>query len=128
DVLSSQRGNLYALVPEGKALEASFSLDSLPGASVGSAMAAYPQSANGQLLIKAIQQILADYVNNGVPSDLVEAAKLHELANEEFQKNSISGLAMKWSNALGVEGRQSPKDDIRAIEKVTVGEVNHVAR
>lgn len=128
DVLSSQRGNLYALVPEGKALAATFSLESLPGASLASATAAYPQNANGQLLITEIQRILADDVKKGVSGDLVEAAKRHELANEEFQKNSISGLAMEWSNALAVEGRQSPEDDIRAIEKVTVDDVNRVAR
>ena len=67
-------------------------------------------------------------MKKGVPGDLVEAAKRHELADEEFQKNSISGLAMEWSNALAVEGRQSPEDDIRAIEKVTVDDVNRVAR
>jgi zinc protease len=58
---------------------------------------------------------------------LVEAAKRHELANEEFQKNSIEGLAMEWSNALAVEGRQSPEEDVAAIQKVTVEQVNQVA-
>ena len=128
DVLSSQRGSLYELVPEGRALEAGFSLTGLPGASVAYAIAAYPQGGKGQLLTKEIQQILADDAKNGVPGDLVEAAKRHEQANEEFQKNSISGLAMEWSNALAVEGRQSPEDDIRAIERVTVDDVNRVAR
>lgn len=128
DVLSSQRGTLYDLVPQGKALEAGFSLSSLPGASVGYALAAYPQGGNGQVLIQEIQNILAEDVKNGVPGDLVEAEKRHELANEEFQKNSISGLAMEWSNALAVEGRQSPEDDIRAIEKVTAADVNRVAK
>ncbi|HWF37841.1 MAG TPA: pitrilysin family protein [Candidatus Acidoferrales bacterium] len=128
DVLSSQRGSLYALVPAGKALDAGFSLSGLPQASVAYAMAAYPQGGNGQALIQEIQQVLADDVKNGVPADLVEAEKRHELADEEFQKNSISGLAMEWSNALAVEGRQSPEDDIRAIEKVTAADVDHVAK
>jgi zinc protease len=128
DVLSSQRGTLYALVPEGKALDAGFSLSALPEASVAYAMAAYPQGGNGQALIQQIQQVLGDNVKNGVPADLVEAEKRHELADEEFQKNSISGLAMEWSNALAVEGRQSPEDDIRAIEKVTPADVNRVAK
>ena len=128
DVLSSQRGSLYALVPEGKALETGFSLSAMPQASVAYAMAAYPQGGDGQALIKEMQQILADDAKNGVPADLVDAAKRHEVADEEFQKNSISGLAMEWSNALAVEGRQSPEDDIRAIEKVTVDDVNRVAR
>ena len=128
DVLSSQRGTLYELVPEGKALEAGFSLSGLPQASVAYAMAAYPQGGNGQALIEEMQKIIADDVKNGVPSDLVEAEKRHEIADEEFQKNSISGLAMEWSNALAVEGRRSPEDDIRAIEDVTTEDVNRVAR
>jgi zinc protease len=128
DVLSSQRGTLYGLVPEGKALDAGFAVSSLPRASVAYAMGIYPQGGDGNALIKEMQGILADDLKNGVPADLVDAAKRHELASEEFQKNSISGLAMEWSNALAVEGRQSPQDDIDEIEKVTVADVNRVAR
>jgi len=128
DVLSSQRGSLYALVPEGKALDSGFSLSAMPNASVAYAMAAYPQGGNGEALLKQLQEILSDDAKNGVPADLVEAEKRHEVATEEFQKNSISGLAMEWSNALAVEGRQSPDEDIEAIKKVMVEDVNRAAR
>ncbi|HTZ99597.1 MAG TPA: pitrilysin family protein [Candidatus Aquilonibacter sp.] len=128
DVLSSQRGSLYALVPEGKALYAGFQLDMLPKAGIGYAVGAFPQGADGDGLNKQIQQILAEDLKNGVPADLVDAAKRHEVADEEFQKNSIEGLAMEWSNAVAVEGRQSPEEDIAAIEKVTADQVNDVAR
>jgi zinc protease len=50
------------------------------------------------------------------------------MTDAEFQKNSVYGLAMAWSQALAVEGRQSPEDDVRAIEKVSVTDVNRVAR
>ena len=33
-----------------------------------------------------------------------------------------------WSQALAVAGRNSPDEDIDAIRKVTVEDVNHVAR
>jgi zinc protease len=128
DVLSSQRGTLYSLVPEGKALYAGFQLDILPQAGIAYAIGAFPQGSEGDTLNKQIQQILADDLKNGVPADLVDASKRHELADEEFQKNSIEGLAMEWSNAVAVEGRQSPEEDIAAIEKVTVDQVNEVAR
>jgi len=128
DVLSSQRGTLYSLVPEGKALYAGFQLDVMPQAGIAYAVGAFPQGADGDSLNKQIQQILADDLKNGVPADLVDASKRHELADEEFQKNSIEGLAMEWSNAVAVEGRQSPEDDIAALEKVTVDQVNEVAR
>ena len=58
----------------------------------------------------------------------MEAAKRREIASAEFQKNSVSGLAMAWSQAVAVEGRQSPDDDIEAIRQVTVADVNRVAK
>ncbi len=75
-----------------------------------------------------LKNIIAGYVKNGVPADVVEAAKRHEIAEAEFQKNSVSGLAEAWSESVAVEGRNSPDDDINAIRKVTVEEVNRVAR
>lgn len=128
DVLSSQRGTLYGLVPAGKALDADFSLSSLPSAGIAFALTAFPQGGNGDALIQEMDQILADDLKNGVPADLVEASKRHAVASGEFERNSIEGLAMAWSNAVAVEGRQSPQDDIDAIQKVTVDEVNQVAR
>ncbi len=128
DVLSSQRGSLYALVPDGKALYAGFSLDPLPNAGLGYAIGAFPRGSDGAQLADEMRKILEDDIQNGVPADLVAASKRHELASAEFQKNSVSGLAMAWSNALAVEGRQSPEDDVEAIQKVTVADVNRVAR
>jgi zinc protease len=128
DVLSSQRGTLYELVPQGKALDAGFSVSLLPAAGLAFAIAAFPQGGNGDALLQEVNQILADDVKNGVPGDLVEAAKRHALTSAELEKNSIEGLAMSWSNAVAVEGRQSPQDDIDAIQKVTVEQVNAVAR
>lgn len=128
DVLSSQRGTLYELVPQGKALDTEFSVSLLPAAGVAFAIAAFPQGGNGDALLQQVNQIIADEVKNGVPADLVEAAKRHTLTSAELEKNSIEGLAMSWSNAVAVEGRQSPQDDINAIQKVTVEQVNAVAR
>jgi zinc protease len=128
DVLGSQRGSLYALVPAGKALYAGFSLDPLPGASLGYAVGAFTHETTGAQLADEMRKVLEDDLRNGVPADLVAAAKRHELAGVEFQKNSVSGLAMAWSEALAVEGRLSPEDDVDAIQKVTVADVNRVAR
>jgi zinc protease len=128
DVLSSQRGTLYALVPQGKALFASFELDPLPKGGLAFALAVFPKGGNGEGLVSDVRQIIADDLKNGVPPDLVDASKRREVASEESQKNSIEGLADEWSTALAVEGRTSPEEDIRDIEKVTVDDVNGVAR
>jgi zinc protease len=62
------------------------------------------------------------------PEDLVAAAKRHELADAEFERNSIPGLANVWSNALAAEGRATPDEDIEAIERVTAEDVNRAAK
>ena len=128
DVLSSQRGDLYALVPAGKALFAGFSLSDLPEASLGYAMAAFPEGGDGAALVKEVRSVLAGYLKNGFPGDLVEAAKRQEMTAAQLQKNSVSGLAMEWSKAVAVEGRTSPDDDVKAIRRVTPADVNRVAR
>jgi zinc protease len=128
DVLSSQRGNLYALVPQGKALFAEFAYDTLPHAGLGYAIAGFPAGADSTNQLDQIKRILTRELTNGVNADLVEAAKRREIINAELQKNSVEGLASAWSQAVAVEGRSSPDDDIAAIRKVTVDDVNRVAR
>ena len=128
DVLSGQRSSLSNLVPQGKALSAGFTFDSLPEASLGYAQAAFPAGKDGKALLSQVREVLDDIAKNGVLADLVNAAKRHELADAEFQKNSIPGLAMLWSDALAVEGRESPCEDIEAIQKVTLEDVRDIAR
>jgi zinc protease len=82
---------------------------------VGYAEAAFPKGGDGVALVNEMKKILAEDVKSGVSSALVGAAKRHELTNAEFQKNSVSGLAMAWSQALAVEGRNSPDEDVKAI-------------
>jgi zinc protease len=127
DVLASQRGNLYALVADGKALLFDFSPSIFPHAGLGYGMAGFPKGGDGASLVATMKSIIADYVKNGFPADLVEAAKRLEITNAEFQKNSISGLASAWSDALAVQGLQSPAENIEALKKVTPEDVNRVA-
>ena len=129
DVLASQRGDLYAMVPAGKALAAEFGMAAqYPQASIGYGLVAQPAGVDPAASIEELRQIIAKYAQNGVPADLVDAAKRAELAQAEFQRNSIADLAAVWSNALAVEGRTSPQEDIDAIKKVTVDDVNRAAK
>jgi zinc protease len=128
DVLSSQRGALYALVPEGKALFAEFAMSSLPEAGMGYALAGFPAGGGGPALADQVRQVVTAEVKKGLDPELVEAAKRQEVAQAEFEKNSVSGLAMAWSEALAVEDKQSPEQNVREIERVTVADVNRVAR
>jgi zinc protease len=128
DVLASRRGNLYELVTQGKALSTDCDVNTYPKAALGYITASFPKGGDGAVLVSAIKGIVADYAKKGFPCDLVEAAKRREIADNEFSKNSVSGLASLWSQALAVESRNSPQDDIDAIKKVTVDDVNRVAR
>ncbi len=129
DVLSSQRADLYAMVPAGQALAAQFAVEeTYPKASVGFGLVVEPAGTDAKTAMDRMQQILSTYGQTGVPEDLVEAAKRSEIAQAEFQRNSIPGLASLWSTALAAEGRNSPQEDVDALRKVTLADVNRVAK
>jgi zinc protease len=129
DVLASQRGNLYALVPQGKALAAEFGLaETFPKASVGYSVLALPADSDPASVTQEMHKVVSDYAAHGVPAELVDASKRAEVANAEFERNSIPGLAAAWSQALAAEGRSSPDEIVEAMKQVTLEDVNRVAK
>ncbi|MGA9851816.1 MAG: pitrilysin family protein [Gammaproteobacteria bacterium] len=128
DVLASQRGTLYALVPEGKALYAGFGSFAMPAVGLGFAYGVFPSGGDSTALTAEIRTVLTKTVNGGVQADLVAAAKHQEITQLDFQKNSVEGLANAWSNTLAQQGLESPDDMIAAFDKVTVADVDRVAR
>jgi zinc protease len=128
DVLNSQRGALHELVPQGKALFTEFGFEPLARAGMGYATAAFPTGGNAQELQLQVRSILGRIAQEGVPPDLVAAAKLQERREAEAEKSSIQGLANAWSEAVAVDGLDSPDEDLARVEKVTVEDVNRVAR
>ena len=128
DVLDSRRFALFGLVPKGKALEADFALDPLPKAGIAYAAVSFAAGENPKTLTGDIRSILAEVVKNGVPAELVAAAKLQERRAAEFQKNSIAGFASDWSDALALYEVASPDEELARIDKVTVQDVDRVAR
>ena len=128
DVLNSERGDLYALVPEGKALATGFSLDPLQKVGMGYASISFPADGDAKAAEAQLRTTLAKILHDGVPAELVEAAKTQEERESEFEKNSIAGLASVWSEAVAVYNLSSPDEDLERIKKVTVEDVNRVAR
>jgi len=129
DVLGSQRGDIYALVPQGKALDAGFEMaEQYRQASVGFAYAVLPANADAQPIIAELQRLVANYAGKGVPADLVAASRRAVLASNEFARNSIPGLADLWSEAVASEGRNSPQDDVDAVQSVNIADVNRTAQ
>jgi zinc protease len=126
-VLANHRGPLYALAAAGKALDTDFSIEGLPAGSLGYAEVSFPGRGDGTALLTDVRHALAQTLKDGVPADLVEAAKRHEVTDAELQKESVEGLAIAWSRALAVDGRPSPEDLVQAVEAVTVADVERVA-
>lgn len=128
DILGSERGSLYGLVPEGKALMAQFAFQAKPDVGFGLALAAFPTGEDPVPLLADVRRVIADIVKDGVSPELVEAAKRREVAQIAFEANSISGLAESWSKALAFSGALSPDDVAQAYQAVTVADVNRLAR
>ncbi|MGH6828291.1 MAG: M16 family metallopeptidase [Rhizomicrobium sp.] len=128
DVLSSRRFRFYALVAEGKAVSAHFSLDPLRNASIASASISVPPGGDLEQAEKNLRAILSGVARTGVPAELVAAAKIREYREAQARRNSIGRLASAWSDAVALEGLASPDDELARIEKVSVADVNRVAR
>jgi zinc protease len=128
DVLSSQRGNLYALAASGKALDTGFEAQTFPQAGIGIMYGVVPVMVKPEVIDAEMRAVIDAYRKNGVPSDLVEAAKRREIAQLAFSANSIQDLAFEWSQAVAVQGLSSPDDMKAAFEAVTTADVDRVLR
>jgi zinc protease len=128
DALGSPRGILQNLVAEGRLLDAGFSFSPLPRTGLAFAAGAFAPDDNPSPAFGEVIAALRAIRDTGVDSDLVEAAKRRAVSRAEFEKTSIPGLASAWSQALAVAGRQSPADEVAALQRVTVADVNRVAR
>lgn len=128
DVLSNHRAELYGLVAKGEATNASFYLAPLPKAGLAYAYVEFPAGPDPKELAGEVKSVLANVVRDGVPPQLVAAAKLDERRDDAFERNSIADLASVWSDAVALYHLNAPGDDLVRIEKVTVADVNRVAR
>lgn len=128
DVLSSQRGALYGLVASGAMLDTGFQGESFMDASIGLAYGVVPVTGNPEQSAAAMKAVIAQYRRNGVPADLVAAAKRREIAQLQYSRNSVENLAIDWSEAIAAQGLQSPDDMVAAFQSVTAADVNRVLR
>ena len=128
EALSSKRGKLFEMGLTGQALFGQFEGSFMPHAGIAFALAGFPRGGDSAKVLKNLQAIIADAAANGVPADLVTAAKDQAIADLEYKKNSVPGLANAWSRALASRGAASPDDIREAIAAVTSEEVNGLAK
>lgn len=126
-VLLSARGTLADLQVQGKVLGA-FAISSAYR-DVGTffvAAAGLPSSTPASIR-GDLQSALDTYRRQGVPADLVEAAKQRLLSEQDYRQASISGLAFSWANSLALDN-ESPDDVYTKLQQVTPADVNRVLR
>jgi zinc protease len=127
DVLNSPRGALYDLQATGKSLQTFAQSATHPEAGLSIVGSAVPVTTKGDAAVVDVKAVIDAYKQSGLPPDLVAVAKAREVAQAQFQSNSINGLASLWSQELAVEHR-TPDDELAGLEKVTVDDVNRVLR
>ncbi|MGZ3518858.1 MAG: M16 family metallopeptidase [Vulcanimicrobiaceae bacterium] len=125
EALNNGRGPLEDLVAQGKVFIALAVSSSFPEVGIAEVMAVAPPGTDPKALQATLTAIIDTYRKNGVPDDLVQAAKIRLLASADYREASISGLGFSWSNALA-EHRDSPDTIYDAISRVTDADVNRV--
>ena len=126
--MGSQRAALAGMRYDGTALFGGYFGSALEHAGIDYAMGAFPKGGDPAPVLKRMQAILADAAGKGIDPALVAAAKQKAIADLEYKKNSVSGLANAWSHALAFQGAESPDAIKAAIEAVTPDEVNALAK
>lgn len=124
-VLSNPRGPLYTkMVASGKALAASYT--TLPAAlgGIGISYVVFPKGADADSLVKQMRSILDDIAKQGINAKQVAAAKRQLVTGNAAERDSISGLAQRWTQAVAVDGLSAPGDRITAIKNVSADDVN----
>ena len=125
--LDNVRGGFGQLQAKGQILGAAVVAGGFPD--VGTLIvAAYGEPGSSpQAVQDAAQGVLDDYRTNGVPQDLIDAAKLRLLSERDYRLASISGLAFSWSNTL-VGGYATPDEYYAAVQGVSAADVDRVLR
>lgn len=128
NAMGSKRGDLFEMGLTGKALFGGFSGNFRPHAGMAFAQAGFRRGGDSDKVMDNLEKIIRDTADNGVPADLVKAAKQQIIADTEYKKNSVQGLANSWSAALANRDADSPDDLIADIRAVTPEDVNALAR
>ncbi|MGH8141615.1 MAG: M16 family metallopeptidase [Steroidobacteraceae bacterium] len=128
DVLNNPRSHLSDLAAQGKVLFADAGTQPFVDGGVGVIEAGFPKGGDSSQARGELDGVIANLLRNGVAPDLVAAAKRQERAQFEFAGNSAVSAASAWSQALAWQGLDSPREALDRIEKVSVDDVNRVAR
>ncbi|HEX7341045.1 MAG TPA: pitrilysin family protein [Rhodanobacteraceae bacterium] len=128
DVLNNARSQLSDLAAQGKVLSADAGAQSFAHGGMGIIEVGFPKGGSAKTAQVHLQAVVDNLLKHGVSADLVAAAKRQAASDYEFSKNSLTGLAQSWSQAIAWQGVDSPKDAQTLIQAITPAEVDRVAR
>ncbi|HEY5258407.1 MAG TPA: insulinase family protein [Candidatus Baltobacteraceae bacterium] len=123
--LNNSRGGLVDLVAKGQILGAQAISSAFPDVGIGEIVGAGSPGTPPRQTLDALEGLLDGYRANGVPPDLIAAAKARLLGGRAYRQASISGAAFTWANALA-NGESSPDDGYAALRAVTAADVDRV--
>jgi len=126
-VFGSGRGALADLTAEGKLLAILPLGNAFPEVGASFLLAVPAKGGTAQTAQALLAGVLADYRTNGVPTDLIDAAKTRLLSQQAYRQSSITGLGLAWAEA-NAERRSSPDAIYESIAAVTADDVNRVLR
>ena len=128
DVLNNPRSPLSDLAAHGKVLFADAGTQPFVRGGIGVIEAGFPKGGDSRQAQSALDGVITNLLRDGVSAELVAAARRQERAQFEFARNSAVDEASAWSQALAWQGLDSPREALEQIEKVSVDDVNRVAR
>ncbi|MGH8803025.1 MAG: insulinase family protein, partial [Casimicrobiaceae bacterium] len=128
DVLGNPRSGLQELAAQGKVLSADADTQPFSHGGIAQIEVGFPKGGDAKEARTHLEAVIARLLKDGVPPELVEAAKRSEEAQFEFNRNSAVELASAWSQALAWQGLDSPDAALRSIQAVTTADVDRVAR
>ncbi len=125
--LDNGRGALADLALHGKALAALGISSALPEGGTDAFVEAPLPGTDPAAALADINGVIAQYAKDGIPDDLIAAAKARLLASKAYEAASIPGQAQEWSISRAIAHRP-PSAYFDALEKVTPADVNRVFR
>ncbi|MBV8371585.1 MAG: insulinase family protein [Candidatus Eremiobacteraeota bacterium] len=125
-VFSSGRGVLADLTATGKTLGVLSFTNQYPEMGAGFLLAIPARGSTPQAAQSLLSGVLDDYRTNGVPAELIDAARTRLLSEQAYQQSSISGLGLAWADANAQH--RTPDAVYAAIANVTADDVNRVLR
>jgi predicted Zn-dependent peptidase len=94
DVIGSERGALYKLVPDGKALMTQFSYQPKEDVGFGLALAAFPTGGDPAPLLAELRQIIAAGTGGGFEAAGTRATRIPQQQHKRAGRNLVAGARL----------------------------------